>query len=382
MIVLEVFAIFTSAKVLGALAHRLGQPTVVGELIAGVLIGPHVLGWIRLGPTEDALAQIGVIVLLFLVGLESRLSSLRPVVGRAAAVSALGMVLSFAGGWGVGLLLGHEGIEALFLGGALVATSAGVTARFLREHGHMARTEARVIVGAAILDDVLGLAVVAVIVGVASGRVSTASVLVTIGEALAFVVLLAVAGPWLARRHGGLLARPRLPGAPLAIALVLCLGLSAAAQAIGLAALVGAFLAGLTLAETRDEFELERQMAPVAEFLVPFFFVVSGARLDPGALTVGSVLLLAATLVAVGVVAKLLAGAAGAAGLGRRGALAVGVGMVPRGEVAILVAGLGLSIGVMTTGTYAAVIATAVLSMLAGPPLLAALLGPGEGPPP
>jgi Kef-type K+ transport system membrane component KefB len=380
-IILQLFLMFAAARLLGEVFERLRQPAVIGELLAGVLIGPHLLGWIHLGEAQDAFAEIGVIVLLFTVGLETHLSEFRSVAGPAARVGVLGIAIPFAAGWGAMRLLGFAQIESLFVGAALVATSVGVTARVLKDLDRLWRPEAKVVLGAAVLDDVLGLAILAVVAGLSEGGLSTGRVALVITEAVAFVALLVTLGPRFVRRHGRLMERPTAERSPFLLALALCLGLSALADAIGLAALVGAFLAGLILAETAEEYELARNMTPVAEFLTPFFFVVTGARLDLSVFAEPSVLLVTGVITAVAIAGKVGGGMLGARSMGRREALAVGVGMVPRGEVGFLVAALGLSLGVVGDDIYAAVIGMTMITTLVVPPLLKPLFAGGPDAP-
>ncbi|MEX2458181.1 MAG: cation:proton antiporter [Actinomycetota bacterium] len=382
-IILELFIMFAAAKLLGEVFVRFRQPAVMGELLAGVLIGPHLLGWVHLGEAQNVLAEIGVIVLLFTVGLETNLSEFRSVAGPASRVGLLGIAIPFASGWGVMRLLGFEQVESLFVGAALVATSVGITARVLKDMDRLWRPEARVVLGAAVLDDVLGLAILAVVAGLGEGGLSGGRVALVVGEAVGFVALLILLGPRLVRRHGrALLARPPSERSPFYLALGLCLGLSALAEGIGLAALVGAFLAGLILAETSEEFELGRDLTPVADFVAPFFFVVTGAQLDLSVFTDPTVVLVTCAITAVAVAGKVLGGVLGARSMGRRQALAVGVGMMPRGEVGILVASLGLSLGVVGQDLYGAVIGMSIITTLLAPPLLKPLFfrGPSEPP--
>ncbi|MCA1727037.1 MAG: cation:proton antiporter [Actinobacteria bacterium] len=377
-LILELFLIYAAAKLVGGIFERLRQPAVVGELLAGVLLGPHLLGWIHVGEGQAALAEIGVIVLLFTVGLETRLTEFRSVAGPATQVGLLGIAIPFAAGWGVMRLLGFGQLEALFVGAALVATSVGVTARVLSDMDRLWRPEARVVLGAAVLDDVLGLAILAVVAGLGETGLSVARVAFVVGEAVAFVAVLALFGPRLARSHGRrLLEGPPDPRSPFILALGLCLGLSALAESIGLAALVGAFLAGLILAETDEEEELRRDMTPVADFVVPFFFVVTGARVDLEVFTDSTILGVTALITVVAVLGKVLGGVIGARSMGRRESLAVGVGMVPRGEVGILVASLGLSLGVVKADVYGAVIGMSVLTTVLAPPFLRPLFAEG-----
>ncbi len=373
-IILELFLMYAAARLVGEVFERIGQPAVVGELLAGILLGPSLLGWIHVGEAQSAFAEIGVIVLLFTVGLETDLFEFRSVARPATAVGLLGIVLPFAAGWGTMRLLGYEPIESLFVGAALVATSVGITARVLGDLGALRRPESRVILGAAVLDDVLGLAILAVVAGLGAGALSVGRVAVVVGEAVGFVALLAFVGPAVVRRYGGWLERPSSERSPFLLALALCLGLSALAEAIGLAALVGAFLAGIVLAETREQYKLVREMRPVADLLTPFFFVLTGARLDVAVFTEPAVLLVTVLITLVAIAGKVGGGLVGARSMGRRPALLVGVGMMPRGEVGILVASLGLSLGVVGNRLYGAVIGMSLITTLLAPPLLKRLI--------
>lgn len=376
-LLLAIFAAFASAKVAGEVMIRLGQPPVIGELAAGVLVGPSVLGWVPIEGSDGAvmllLAELGVIVLLFEVGLETHPSELRAVGRQAAAVAVLGVALPFAAGYAVTVGAGREAIESAFVATALVATSVGVTGRVLADMGRLAARESRVILGAAVIDDVLGLLVLTVVAGLAADTLSGGQIVALVAEAIAFVVVLLLLGPPVVEKIGHLLAAPRIPRAPFALALTLLLGLSVAAEEIGLAAIVGAFLAGSVLSGTRDRFALEEPMRPVSDFLTPFFFVVTGAQIDVGSFAKGNVLALAAVITVVAIAGKLAGGILGARSLGMRSGVIVGVGMVPRGEVGIIVAGLALRAGVVTADVFGAVLAMVVVTTLAAPPALQVL---------
>jgi Kef-type K+ transport system membrane component KefB len=373
---LDVFLLFVAAKVLGQAFESLRQPAVVGELLAGVLVGPAVLGWVRIGEFHEALAELGVVFLLFLVGLETRFSDLRSVGGTAAAVGVLGVAAPFLLGWGLMLATGHTSVESLFVGTALVATSVGITARVLADLGLLGEPESRVILGAAVIDDILAIVILAIVSGAAAGTVSAPGVIVVVAEAVAFVAFLAVIGTRLMRRYPRWLEAAFPTRHPFSVALMLCLGLSAAAAAAGLAAIIGAFMAGMVLAEARDHYRLEQQMESVNALLVPFFFAVTGARIDLGVFASGSVLGITALLTAAAVVGKLVGGGVGAWRLGPRSALVVGTGMTPRGEVGLIVASLGLAAGTIGREIYAVVVAMSILTTLAAPPALMALLRP------
>ena len=364
------FILFVAAKVGEEIARRLGQPGVVGELAGGFLVGPYALGWFVPGDAAQFLSLLGVVILLFSVGLEVRTDQLLAV-GRPAVASALlAMILPIAGGVAVALATGETPGTAAFVGLALAATSIGITSRVLADMGVLDRTFSRVILGAAIVDDVLALVLIGVVSGAATGDLSASTLFV----AVAGIGLVGL-GFAVARRARGLprdvFTWPLFADTPLVPAFMFALGLAVVAELVGLAAIIGAFVAGLIVAETEARDELEHELRPLASIFTPFFFAVTGAAVDLRALTEPSLLVLVAVLSAVGVVTKLLGGYLGSRSLGRAGALAVGVGLVPRGEVGIVVAGLGLTLGLLDEALFSAVLVAVVVTTVAAPFLLA-----------
>jgi Kef-type K+ transport system membrane component KefB len=373
-VLLELFVVFAAAKVVGELFEHVRLPAVVGELLAGMVVGPHVLGWIDGdGPALAAFAELGVIILLFRAGLETSIRDLRHVGLAAFAVALLGDVLAFAAGFGVMLAFGF-GTEISLLGAAaLVATSVGIAARVLTDRGITDTPVGRVTLAAAVIDDIISIVAVTVIVGLVDGQGSAVEIATAILEVLAFLAIVVFAGPRLTRGLFRILHWPGIPESPFLAAVLLTLGLAAVSEIVGLAAVIGAFLAGL-IVELRRE-EVAAQVAPVADLLVPFFFAVAGSRLDPAALTDPSILALAGSLLLAAIVTKVAGGMAGARGLGRRDALAVGVGMVPRGEVTLIVAGLGVGLGLFSPGLYAALVSLTIVTSLLSALLLGRLAG-------
>ena len=373
-ILLALFVVFVSAKVGAEIAQRLKMPGVVGEIAAGCLIGPSVLNLVRIDAPLEVLAEIGAVLLLFSVGLETRLDDLKKVGRVAAAVGILGVAVPFALG---GLWAGMNGFattKALFVAVAFVATSAGITARVLQELGVLDRLESRVIMGAAVIDDILAMLLLGMVTAMqGGGGVDLANLLLVLLQAVGFVVLIALAGTRIMRHSSDLLEAPIDPLSPLTLSLALCLGLAAAAAYLGLAAIIGAFLAGMAVAETRQRHALERQLKPIEALLVPFFFVVTGANVKLAELAGVEALTTLLVITALAIVSKLVACAIGAWSMGLRSALIVGVGMVPRGEVGIIIASLGKQAGVITDGMYAAIIAMSLLTSVVAPPALTAL---------
>ena len=275
-------AIVLAAAKLGAeIFERLRQPPIVGEILAGVAIGPAAIGLVSSSAALEIFAELGVVLLLFWVGLETRLADLGRVGRQAGLVGGLGVVFPLAGGLLLGIALGKSFVTALFLGTALVATSVGITSATLVELGMLRSPAGRTILGAAVIDDVLAMLVLAVSVGVAADAgVDVVGIALTLAVAVAFVAAVAVVGPRLLRRRPGLLTAPRFANSPLLPALILCLGLAAAAAHVGLAAIIGAFLAGMVLAEVDEKHVLEREVAPLYALFPPFFFVWIGIQID------------------------------------------------------------------------------------------------------
>jgi Kef-type K+ transport system membrane component KefB len=374
-VLLGLFIVFVGAQIGAEIAQRLRLPGVVGEIAAGCILGPSVLGWVTIVEPFESLAEIGAVFLLFSVGLETRLEDLKRVGRVSIFVGVSGVILPFILGAAWARLSGFSTPKAAFVAAAFVATSAGITARVLQDMGALQRTEARVILGAAVIDDILAMLLLGVVTALQSGEgIHVLSLVVVLLQAIGFVALIVLVGTTMMRRSSPLLEVPVNPLSPLTISVAVCLGLAVAASYLGLAAIIGAFLAGMAAAETKQRHTLEKQMQPITAFIVPFFFVLTGAKVNVSVL--GSVSVLGAVLVVtvLAVVGKLLGCGGAALSLGKKSALMIGTGMVPRGEVGIIVASLGWQAGVFTETTYAVIIAMSLLTSVVAPPALGALL--------
>jgi Kef-type K+ transport system membrane component KefB len=391
-VVLALAVILAVAKLGGDIAERLGQPTVLGELVGGVLIGNLSLfgvvwfQFITANPTIDVMAQLGAVILLFEVGLESTVRDMMQVGLRSFMVAVLGVIVPWALGWWVGALLlpDHSVYVHAFLGAVLTATSVGITARVLKDLGHAQSPEARIILGAAVLDDVLGLVVLAVVAAVitvadSGAALSYGALALVFGKALIFLFGALWLGVVFSPRLFSFASKLRGSGVLLATALVFCFTLAWLASVIGLAPIVGAYAAGLILEDLhyRDFAEEERQLEdfvrPISSFLVPVFFVLMGMRVDLATLMRPEILGLAMALTLAAVVGKQ------ACALGALGAkldwLSIGIGMIPRGEVGLIFANIGLTLVVrgehiIDAATYSAVVIMVMLTTLITPPAL------------
>ena len=374
-ILLSLFIIFVAAQVGAEIAQRLKLPGVVGEIAAGCVVGPSVLGWVVTNEPLEVLAEIGVVLLLFSVGLETRLDDLKRVGRSAFLVGVLGVAIPFAMGSAWAHLSGFEWNKSLFIAAAFVATSAGITARVLQELGALQRVESRVILGAAVIDDILAMLLLGVVVALqAGGEVNMWSLLVVLAEAVGFLLVIGWVGTRVMRRKSHWLEGPANPLSPLTIVLALCLGLAFLSTEFGLAAIIGAFLAGMIASETRQQHTLEKQVQPLLSLLTPFFFVITGSKIDLQQLASGDAILTLAIVTAIAIVSKLAGGFLGALPLGKRSATIVGFGMVPRGEVGVVIASLGLAAGVFSDRTYAIIVAMSLLTAMVTPPVLAWML--------
>ena len=371
------FIMLVAAKAMAEVFERLRQPAVVGEILAGIIIGPSLLDLAAPSEITNTLAEIGVIFLLFTVGLETKPASIFRVGKSAAVVAVLGVILPFVGGWLVMKARGGTSVEALFVGTAMVATSVGITARVLSNLGLLEAPTSRIILGAAVIDDILGLLVLAVVSSLAAGAVDYAALGATAVLAIGFTAFVALVGAPALTRLAPHIERLRINESFFVAGLVLCLGLSVAAAYIGVAAIIGAFLAGMALAEaTESNHAMHKQTSGVMEFLVPFFLVNIGMQLRLDIFRDASVIALAVIVTLVAVVTKLVGCGAGVWGMGWRRAAQVGMGMAPRGEVGIVVAQIGLSLGVIGAELFGIVLFMAVATTLLAPPFLKMLFAP------
>jgi Kef-type K+ transport system membrane component KefB len=370
---LVIAAMLAVGKLLGEGAERLGLPAVLGELTAGLLLGPGLLGIVP-GPGAGSyemvrvLAELGVILLLFEVGLETDLDKMLRVGPAALSVASVGVTLPFLLGYLYWTRVPHPVLGdggdvttvGIFIGATLTATSVGITARVLGDLGRMETVEARVILGAAVIDDVIGLVILSVVTGIAAGGgISLLGVTTTFAVAGGFLVAVVLLGNLVMPRLADRILRMRVRGVVVVLSLAFALALAAFAARAGSALIIGAFAAGLILKRTRHADTVETQIAPVAAVLAPIFFVNVGAAadlslLDPRTPGAGALLVLAGALTLLAVVGKVAAG--WAAPWLRLHRPAVGIGMVPRGEVGLIFADVGRQAGLLSDGTFSAVL--------------------------
>jgi len=409
-VLLSLVTIYIASKIGGELCSRINLPPVLGELVGGVMIGVSVLGLLAFpesgataedslimaflerttdltpetiepvfeaqGEVITVLSELGVVILLFEIGLESDLKELLQVGPQAALVAVTGVVAPFVGGTaGLYYGFGVPAVPAVFAGAALTATSIGITAKVLSELGRLNSKEGQIIIGAAVIDDVLGIIILAVVASlIKTGNIEVSNVLYLVVSAGVFLVGTILLGRFVTPFLMGMVKEMKTRGQLLLTSLVFAFALAYVATAINLEAILGAFAAGLVLGETEKRKELEEQVVPVADILVPVFFVCVGARTDLGVLNPADPsnregLILAAFLIVVAMIGKAIAGYTifGRPDLNK---LAIGVGMIPRGEVGLVFAGVGSASGALSPATEAAIIVMVIFTTFVAPPFL------------
>ena len=409
-VLLSLVFIYLASKLGGELSKSVDLPPVLGELVAGVVVGvsalhllvfpetgavasdsvvitilqriaglsPENIGEVFASSSEiiSVLAEIGVIILLFEIGLESDLRELQKVGTRAAIVAVVGVIAPFvAGTVGLVLIFGMPTIPAVFAGAALTATSIGITSKVLSELGQLKSTEGQIIVGAAVIDDVLGIIVLAVVASLAkTGDVDLLNLVYLIVSATAFLLGAIFLGKFFNKSFVAIAEKLQTRGKLVIPALIFAFSMAFLANAIHLEAILGAFAAGLVLDETDKRKELDQQVIPIADILVPIFFVSVGARVDLSVLNPSSAdnrqgLIIAAFLILVAIIGKIITGWA-ILGKEKINRLAIGIGMIPRGEVGLVFAGIGAASGVLDKPLQAAIIIMVILTTFVAPPLL------------
>jgi Kef-type K+ transport system membrane component KefB len=383
---LEVYQLFAmlaimlgAAKGGGVVARWVGQPAVLGELLSGVLVGHSFLGLVSTDhETVHVFSELGVFILLLAIGLETNLRSLLRVGATSVVVALVGVALPFGLGYLSCRLMGLSSLVATMAGATLTATSVGITARVLSDLGRLRDVEGQIILGAAVLDDLLGLVILTVVTGLARGEeVTPLGLLKTTVVAFGFLAAVLIVGKALLRvfeRH----SRTKVEsGTATVLTLILAFGLAWLAEKAGSSMILGAFAAGLLLSSSRWSSSVEKGITALGHFFVPLFFVGVGASVDLRALDPGHehgrhALLVGVVLIIVGVIGKLFAGYAPVWFKGEKAI--IGVGMIPRGEVGLIFAQMGLSTGVFDEGMFTGATLMVLVTTFMAPPLLKSLI--------
>lgn len=369
-VLLDILVVLVAAKVAAEIAERINVPAVVAEIVAGVIIGPSVLSLVGGDETLKVLGELGVILLLLGVGMEMDLDELGAVGRASMSVAVVGVVVPMVGGYFVASALGHDSNQSLFIGAALAATSVGITARVFSDLRALATVEARTVLGAAVADDVLGLVILTVVVRLVSeGSVSVVDVAVIVAVAVGFLVVTAVLGSKLAPGLFQFLDRhSKSAGTLVALALAFTLAFAELADAAKLAPIVGAFVAGLALSRSSAKDRIERELAPVGHLFIPVFFLGIGIAAQVETFAKPEVLGIAAGLLVVAVIGKVVAAVGVFGSPGDK--WLIGIGMIPRGEVGLIFATIGLNEGILGGNLYAALLLVVLVTTLMTPPIL------------
>jgi Kef-type K+ transport system membrane component KefB len=369
-LLLVLAAVLLTTRVLSALADKVGQPAILGELVGGILLGASVLG--ILDPAEltiHTLAQLGLLILLFEIGLATDVRALARVGGTATVIAVVGVILPFALGYAALTAMGIDRIAAIVCAAALTATSIGISTRVLAEMGFLQTAEGQVVLGAAVLDDIIGLVILSVIATFAAGvPITTAGILWTSAAAFGFVVITLLVGSTIVPPLFRAAKRLRSPTTIAVLGLILAFSLAALAGLLGSAVIVGAFVAGVLLNSIQQRDEIQSFAAPIGSFLTPIFFATVGASVDLRAFAEPRTIVITLVLLVAGVIGKLIAAYTPVWFKGNKAL--IGAAMLPRGEVELIVAQTGLAIGALDASLFGAITLMVLLTTLLAPPLI------------
>ncbi|OBZ10316.1 cation:proton antiporter [Bacillus sp. FJAT-26390] len=368
--ILYLALIIIATKLAGHLSVRLGQPAVLGKLLAGIIIGPAVLGWVQPDDFIGHFAEIGVLLLMFIAGLETDLEQLRENWKAAFAVAVGGIILPFVGGYGVAAALGLSSSEALFLGLLLCATSVSISVQTLKEMNQLSSKEGTTILGAAVVDDVVVVVLLAVMMSLL-GTTDNVSIPLLIGKKALFFVIVIAVSIWVIPHFMKWFARFKITEAAMSAALIACFAFSYFAESMGVAGIIGAFAAGIAISQTSFKHDVESKVEPIAYTLfVPVFFVSIGLNITFEG--VGSQIVFIILLSLVAILTKLIGGGLGArlTGFNNHSSLAIGAGMISRGEVALIIAATGLESGLLLPQYFTSVVMVVIVTTLVTPPVL------------
>jgi len=372
--ILYLLLILIATKIAGDLSVRLGQPSVLGKLIIGIILGPAVLGWIENNDFIHYFSEIGVLLLMFLAGLETDLDQLKKNWKAAFAVAIIGIILPFIGGFGIGELFGLNTTYSLFIGILLCATSVSITVQVLKDMNKLNSPEGSTILGAAVVDDVLVVVLLAVMTSFL-GTGDEVSLGLLIGKKVIFFIGVLLAGAFLVPQMLKILSKLKVTEPVVSIALVICFAFVYFADILGMAGIIGAFAAGIAISQTNFKHTVESKVEPIAyAVFVPVFFVSIGLNVSFSG--IGSQIGFIVALVIVAILTKLVGGAIGAklTGFKNRSSLIIGAGMVSRGEVALIIAATGLQESLLLPEYFTAIVVVIIATTLFAPPLLKYLI--------
>lgn len=374
MFILQIVIVLFATKLAGNLAARIGQPSVLGKIIVGIILGPALLGWVHDTELLTVFSQIGVLLLMFLAGLETDLQEMNKNKKAAIYVALGGIILPIILGYAGAQYYGMSAGESIFIGLLLSATSVSISVQALRELGWLNSKEGSTLLGAAVLDDIVVVILIAVAMSFFAG--SDTNIGLLIGKKVLFFAVLIVLAKWFIPKFIQVFKKFKVTESILSAGLIICFGLSYFAEFLGIAGIIGAFFAGIAIAQTEYKKEIEHKVEPIAYgIFVPFFFVSIGLAVSfdgigdqIGFIIVFSIIAVVSKFIGSGLGAKL-------AGFNTKSSMGVGAGMVSRGEVALILAAMGLEGGLLPAGYYTSIIIVIIVTTIVTPPLLKSIFG-------
>ena len=374
MFILQIFMILLATKIAGQISIRLGQPSVLGKIIVGIILGPALLGWVHETELLTVFSEIGVLLLMFLAGLETDLKEMNRNKKAAALVAIGGIILPIILGYVGSQYYGMSVGESVFIGLLLSATSVSISVQTLRELGWLNSKEGTTLLGAAVLDDIIVVILIAVAMSFFAG--SDTNIALLVGKKILFFVVLILVSKWVVPKFIQLFSRFKVTEAVLSAGLIICFSAAYFAEYLGLAGIIGTFFAGIAIAQTKFKEEIEHKVEPIAYgIFVPFFFVNIGIAVSfegignqIGFIVIFSIIAVVSKFVGAGIGAKM-------AGFNLKSSMGVGAGMISRGEVALILAAMGIESGLLPVEYYTAIIIVVIVTTIVTPPMLKLIFG-------
>jgi len=372
--ILQIVIILLATKLAGQLSIRLGQPSVLGKIIVGIILGPALLGWVQDTEIVSIFSQIGVLLLMFLAGLETNLKELNRNLKASVFVAIGGIIAPIIGGYAASQYYGLSIEESIFIGLLLSATSVSISVQTLRELGWLNSKEGSTLLGAAVLDDIIVVILIAIAMSFFVG--SDVSIALLMAKKILFFIIIILASRWLIPKFVQAFSKLKVTEATLSAGLIICFSFAYFAEYLGIAGIIGTFFAGIAIAQTRFKEEIEHKVEPIAYgIFVPFFFVSIGLAVSFDGMGNQTGFILVFSLIAI--LSKFIGSGIGArlSGFTTRSSMGIGAGMISRGEVALILAAMGLESGLLPTEYYTAMIIVVIVTTLVTPPLLKLFFG-------
>lgn len=377
MLIFQLAVILLASKIAGDISVRLGQPSVLGKLLIGIVLGPSVLGLVTDTEIIREISQIGVILLMFIAGLETDIDEFKRTGKASTSVGVAGIIVPLAMGYGAGIAMGLPTIEAMFLGLLLSATSVSISVQTLKELGKLRSREGSAIMGAAVIDDVLVIVALAFLMSFAGGDVNLGMVILKKVAFFAIIILLSwKVVPWVLKK----LAPLKVTEAVVSAGLIICFAFAWFAEYTGIAAIIGAYIAGVAISLTDYRHEVAHKIETISySIFVPVFFTSIGVTAQFAGILDNLWLIVSLSIIAI--VSKLVGGALGAklTGFQWKNSLAIGAAMVSRGEVALIIAAIGIESGLLTQDMFAVLIVVVLITTIVTPPMMKWLFSGQKG---